>query len=182
MFKIQEVFNAVSIFAAKKDVRYYLNGVCIYHQYNKIVHVAATDGHALAIISNNKLDFDLRKCDQTIISHDDIKKLVVMHGHENLCDYEVDSFKFDPIDGRYPDISRVIPSKTRPCAMDDGIALNMAIMSLPSKLLTKLVKGRAKKVVDHCMHLKFGSANDSIVMEKGIDELNIKIVIMPTRL
>lgn len=104
------------MFQAKQDIRYYLNGIC----FMPDGRVAATDGHRAMIASKheNKLTgnvivsvsksptkrysyalLDTKAC---IVTYHDEHEIMVGAG---IC---------SEIDGKYPDIDRIIPNQTSP--------------------------------------------------------------------
>ena len=104
------------IFQAKQDVRYYLNGIC----FMPDGRVAATDGHRAMIASKheNKLT------DNVIVSVsksptkryayallDTKTKIITYHDEHEIM---VGAGICSEIDGRFPDIDRVIPKQTEP--------------------------------------------------------------------
>ena len=104
------------IFQAKQDVRYYLNGIC----FMPDGRVAATDGHRAMIASKheNKLT------DNVIVSVSksptkryayallDTKTGIVTYHDEH--EIMVGAGICSEIDGKYPDIDRIIPKQTAP--------------------------------------------------------------------
>ena len=106
---------AVSLLAAKTDVRYYLNGVAISQG-----HLVATDGKALAAVSLNDVPPDYT----VIIPLDAIKTFLSMlspkfrktgainldtEAFELSCGTEI-RLPFRPIEGRYPDWQTILPT------------------------------------------------------------------------
>ena len=107
--------RAASIAAATKDICYYLVGVHIAIAHQDYATVYGTDGHILfagraryeslteepmqSIAITEPLDI-VKKCDKRA-------DLFVL---ESLTDgaYMLDGMRFSPIDGRYPDVQRVI--------------------------------------------------------------------------
>lgn len=101
------------IFRAKKDIRYYLNGVC----FMPGGKLAATDGHRLFMGSHeNELT------ENVIVS---IEKSPVKQYDHAICDTETGLVEFFDItaqrvgvglcqlvDGRYPDVDRCMPKET----------------------------------------------------------------------
>ena len=101
------------IFRAKADIRYYLNGAC----FMPGGKLAATDGHRLFIGSHeNELT------ENVIVS---IEKSPVKKYDHAICDTEtglVEFFDFlehrvgvalcQLVDGRYPDVERIMPKET----------------------------------------------------------------------
>ncbi len=101
--------KAVMLAAAKKDVRYYLNGVMVRNG-----EMAATNGHMLLLIKSEKIKSD----GEYIIDNHTLKMIVTVHkGIKGDNPVEVkDStttgigrISITPVDGKFPDINRVIP-------------------------------------------------------------------------
>lgn len=105
--------KAVMLAAAKKDVRYYLNGVMVRNG-----EMAATNGHMLLLIKSDGIKSD----GEYIIDNDTLKKIVTAHkGIKGDNRVEVaDSMTatgnskthIAPLDGKFPDVDRVIPANT----------------------------------------------------------------------
>lgn len=49
--------KAVALFAGKKDIRYYLNGVCV-TSIDGALGLVATDGHRLTVFREEEYDYD----------------------------------------------------------------------------------------------------------------------------
>jgi len=113
-------------FAAKKDIRYYLNGVCL-EIGNKEVRILATDGHVMGV-QRVLLEepIPLSEQFQVIISTDDIKA-IQKSKYDTPLKISIDAMQsdgkryisiddngtirtFPALDGEYPDYRRVIPS------------------------------------------------------------------------
>lgn len=123
---IKDLF-AVSHFAAKKDVRYYLNGIALNRG-----HVVATNGHYMAAIPVNCLSDDI-----DIIIPNDILNLflkgisttdkktekdVEIHldktNNYYFLKFQEIEISFKPIDGTFPDWKRIMPAddlEIEPC-------------------------------------------------------------------
>ncbi len=123
---------AAAIFAAKKDIRYYLNGVCL-EIGNNGARLVATDGHAMIIINLlgpvTSGTETLEKPIQVILSNDDIKRFKPVKsrnafaneitvtvepkqsdGKQYIKVYDNGAtFSFPAIDGHFPDYRRVFP-------------------------------------------------------------------------
>ena len=105
--------KAVSLAAAKKDVRSYLNGVMVRNG-----EMAATNGHMALLIKSESIKSD----GEYIIDNDTLKMIVnlykVVKGDTRI--EVVDSvaitgkskISITPVDGKFPDINRVIPQET----------------------------------------------------------------------
>ncbi len=103
------VIRALVFAAASKDIRYYLNGVFFSPRKG---HAVATDGHMLIVI---KLP-EIIDSDDVIIPIDVCKLAtkkvedVYVNFDKNTITCKTYELGFKPIDGRFPDYSKVIPS------------------------------------------------------------------------
>ena len=105
--------KAVSLAAAKKDVRNYMNGVMVRNG-----ELAATNCHMALIIKSDSIKSD----GEYIIDKDTLKMILTAHkGIKGDTRIEVvdsvaitgkNRISITPVDGEFPDINRVIPQKT----------------------------------------------------------------------
>jgi DNA polymerase III sliding clamp (beta) subunit (PCNA family) len=118
-----ETLRALLPLAAKKDIRRYLNGVYIDFQADKTVYVA-TNGHALGLYTEaveNEHTFSIT------IPSDVVKQLKLMPRTGKWGDLIFNpeanaarivnpgagqDFGFTPLDGKYPDFTKVVPTET----------------------------------------------------------------------
>lgn len=107
--------RAASIAAASKDVRYYLVGVHIAIAYREHATVYGTDGHILFAgrARYESLTDEPMQALAITIPIETVKKCDKKAGVfvlESLSDgaYMIDGMRFMPIDGRFPDVQRVI--------------------------------------------------------------------------
>ena len=116
------VLRAALICAAKKDLRYYLQGVCVSINHPSVAMVYGTDGHVMfAGQCPIQLVYGAPKNygDQIIIPSDTIKAIdkraefidleTIDGGAKDY--YLLGNARFQAIDARYPDISRVVPAR-----------------------------------------------------------------------
>jgi hypothetical protein len=115
------VLRAALICAAKKDIRYYLQGVCVSINHPQIAMVYGTDGHVLFAgqCPIDVIDAPTEYGFQIIIPSDTIKAIdkksefidleTIDGGAKDY--YLLGNARFQAIDARYPDISRVVPSR-----------------------------------------------------------------------
>ena len=105
--------KAVMMAAAKKDIRYYLNGIVVRNG-----ELAATNGHMVLMIKSDCIKSD----GEYIIDNDTLKMIVASHKGikgDNRVEV-VDSMTITgnskihitPVDGKFPNINRVIPQET----------------------------------------------------------------------
>jgi DNA polymerase-3 subunit beta len=127
MFQIdRKALKAVSLFQAVKDIRYYLNGVCIQASPTE-TRLIATDGHTLAahrLACENEGGY----LPELIIPSDTVKQVLAwksinkacadmpmtltINGNECRITWQGDKVAvFKAIDGKFPDYARVIPSE-----------------------------------------------------------------------
>ena len=104
--------KAVMLAAAKKDIRYYINGVMVRNG-----EMAATNGHMLLLIKSESIKSD----GEYIIDNDTLKMIVTSHkGIKGANRVEVvdsmtttgsSKISINPVDGKFPNIYRVIPQE-----------------------------------------------------------------------
>ncbi len=185
IMKLSNMLNSASVFAASKDVRYYLNGVNVNHKDGAVCAIASTDGHCMQLLVNN-LPFavNLANYESFIVSNNDCKRLSSIFALDDVDDISVESIlsHIDPIDGNYPDVRRVIPTE---CAGSDEleIGIDYKYLAKISSSMTKLGKGI--KVKYNGAKFKFRGASKAIRIEidqPAFNGVKALIVIMPMRL
>lgn len=174
--KTSSLFAALEC-SAKKDLRYYLQGINIQITKDAVGMVYGTDGH---ILFAGQLPYDGDYCPPTlnlIIPTDAVKRLDKKAEFAELefdgQNYLLGGARFVPLDGRYPDINRVIPDIDSSTEQSPG-TYNPDL----------LVRGRAAlslylgvKPKDAFALIQRGS--DSAVMHAGTSEC--VVVVMPMR-
>jgi hypothetical protein len=174
-FKTSPLFAALEC-AAKKDIRYYLQGINIQITKPFTGMVYGTDGHILfagQLPYDGAVDVPLN----LIIPTDAVKRLDKKAEFTELefdgQNYLLGGARFVPVDGRYPDIGRVIPSIDSSTEQSPG-TYNPDL----------LVRGRAAlslylgvKPKDTFNFIQRGS--DSAVMHAGVN--TCLVVVMPMR-
>ena len=108
------ILAAAALVAPTKDIRYYVKGVCVF-QRNNIVYVTATDGSSLFI--DTLPDAEPAEQDfEVIIPIDTVKHALkakindfrlVKQSSNGV--WAIGPSAFEPIDGKFPDVLRVIP-------------------------------------------------------------------------
>jgi hypothetical protein len=115
------VLRAALICAAKKDIRYYLQGVCVSINNPNVAMVYGTDGHVLFAgqspivchVAPENYGFDVIIPSDTIKTIDkrvEFVDLMTIEGGEKGY-YLLGNSRFQAIDARFPDISRVVPAR-----------------------------------------------------------------------
>ncbi len=117
--KLKSLLHSVQYAMAQQDVRYYLNGVLLIVEQNKLKAVA-TDGHRLAY-NFTEIEGDYAKQDIIVPRKAILELYKLLNDNEELIDVEFSpqqiKFTFSDItlmskviDGRFPDYERVIPT------------------------------------------------------------------------
>jgi len=115
------VLRAALICAAKKDIRYYLQGVCVSINNPDVAMVYGTDGHVLFAgqsvivchVAPKNYGFDVIIPSDTIKAIDKKAEFIDLETIEGGAKdyYLLGNARFQAIDARYPDISRVVPAR-----------------------------------------------------------------------
>lgn len=168
--------RAAKVCQAKDDVRYYLNGIHIYK--NKI---EATNGHiAVQMTMKNRIKRDLILNIQGPIPKT-AKDSIFVFGKDNFVKH-YDSFGslikisvVDVIDGKFPDINRVLPTKFESV---DSIGVKASYIGLFGEMFD--CKWGAAK-------LQFTGKNGAMLLTAVTDTINDeygnpKFIVMPTRI
>ncbi len=105
--------KAVMLAAAKKDVRYHLNGVMVRNG-----EMAATNGHMVLMIKSDGIKSD----GEYIIDNDTLKMIVSTHkgvkgdnqieAKDGMVITGSSKISINQIDGKFPDVNLVIPQET----------------------------------------------------------------------
>jgi hypothetical protein len=115
------VLRAALLCAAKKDIRYYLQGICISFNHPEIAMVCGTNGHILfagqcpidVIEAPEAYGFEIIVPADVIKGLDKKAEVVMLETIDSMPKgyYVLGNSRFQAIDARFPDISRVIPSR-----------------------------------------------------------------------
>ena len=169
------LLESALIFQARNDVRYYLNGICFMIDGS----IASTDGHRAFIGGrhDNKLTEDViikigksptKRYDYAII--DTKSKIATYHDEVGVM---VGSGICEEIDGRFPDIDRVIPKQTLPAEEISFNAGYLVDIEKAAKLFNPKFCG-----------VKFelnGNTNAAVCCLSAPTGETAKIVVMPMR-
>ena len=163
------------IFRAKADIRYYLNGVC----FMPGGKLAATDGHRLFMGQH-----DNELTENAIVS---IEKAPHKRYAYAVCDTDSGLVEFfndsgsrvgvalcQLVDGRYPDVERVIPKEQAAC---DRIGFNAGYLADVEKC-AKLFNPKWPGVTFELT----GNTNAEVATVKSPTGETAKIIVMPMRI
>jgi hypothetical protein len=174
-FKTSLLFAALEC-AAKKDIRYYLQGINIQITKPFTGMVYGTDGHILfagQLPYDGAVDVPLN----LIIPTDAVKRLDKKLEFTELeydgQNYLLGGARFVPVDGKYPDIGRVIPSIDNSTEQSPG-TFDPALLVRARAALAMYLGTKPKDVFGLIQR-----GSDSAVMHAGTNEC--LVVIMPMR-
>ncbi len=129
---LKKLITMVQYAMAQQDIRYYLNGVLLVIDKNEL-KLIATDGHRLAFIKTNLVDFHEKQ--EIILPRKTISeliKLLIDTDEEIIIELTKNQAKFSfsntslitkIIDGKFPDYDRVIPNYS------NHLILNKAVIT-----------------------------------------------------
>jgi DNA polymerase III sliding clamp (beta) subunit (PCNA family) len=187
--KLINVLNACNVIAPAKDVRYYLNGVALHICVNsgKLIAASATDGHQLILATVNS-GTALQVCRTVVLSKNDIKLINIKYplldvaGFDGVTVSQLSDIvgSCELIDGRYPDITRVLPETGRKADFT-AIGANVEYLANISTIHRAMVKGQKTKQYP-VWSLNMKSASESIVANQEIDGVKMTYVLMPARI
>lgn len=164
------------MFQAKNDVRYYLNGIC----FMPDGRIAATDGHRAMVAS--KHDNKIKNNVIVSVSKSPIKRYAyaLLDTKEKIVTYH-DEFDVmvgagicSEIDGRFPDIDRIIPKQTAPA---EQIGFNAKYLADVEKL-AKLFNPKNESVLFELN----GNTNAALANISAPTGESAKVIVMPTRI
>ena len=162
--------------SAKKDIRYYLMGINIQIKKDAIGMVYGTDGHIL-FAGQLHYEGDFEPLD-IIIPLDTLKKIDKKRGIVELeqinGEYFLDGARFVPVDGKFPDVARVIP--TIEFNAEEKPALYNPDLLVRARNALAIYTDSKKAVATFPMIQR---GDDSAVMHAGTNEC--LVVIMPIR-
>lgn len=163
------------IFRAKADIRYYLNGVC----FMPGGKLASTDGHRLFMCQH-----DNELTENAIVS---IEKAPHKRYAYAVCDTDSGLVEFfndsdfrvgvalcQLVDGKYPDVERVIPKEQASC---DRIRFNAGYLADVEKC-AKLFNPKYQSFIFELN----GNTNASVATVKSPTGETAKIIVMPMRI
>ena len=169
--------RAAQVCQATNDARYYLCGIC----FMADGRVAGTDGHILAIGMPAGYKERVYFVDSADVPQDTIIKLqskvpanvseLTFYIEEKYCRTDKGTLiPFEYVDGKYPDINRIIPTLPR-ASHSTGLAID-------SKLIIRLGQAVTKGTE---LHFYPGTQNDGVLVRTHSDFGDIHFVVMPKR-
>lgn len=189
--RLAQAIKACKNFAAKNDVRYYINGVALYTHGETISSVVATDGHCMAVVGDLELN---RDAEVYIVGNEHIPVLLLAlqglpAGTSTIngmriegCKMHIGDYTIPLIDGRFPDARRVIPVKKRNTSEEIGLQPDYLAKLKPFKSeLCKHLKTKDRNFVGTTM--RAGGANEAVRFDFTNGKVDPAMVIInPMRL
>lgn len=182
------LLESALIFQAKQDIRYYLNGIC----FMKDGRIAATDGHRAFIGSKheNQLEdnvivsvsksptkrYDIAELDTDTgaVTYSTVVNNVKEDGSTEEILTLVGAGICKLIDGRFPDIDRVVPKKTEPTEIVGFNAGYLAHIEKAAKLFNDRFAGVKLELQ--------GNASSAVAVLSAPTGETGKVIVMPMRL
>lgn len=198
MFKLNRVQFAFiaycSQFMGKQDIRFYLNGMRFeVKKGSNELRITATDGNVLAD-SKIILDEPAKSDMAFILGNDDVASLLSMASKiKTAFDAEFDcpiegsiavslagnQVIFKAVEGKYPDVDRVIPDSDRECKLETYLGVNADYIAKVSKGVKAAQK--YNRQVQPYMKVSIRDHTSAILIT--LDRLeNTKTIIMPMRM
>jgi len=173
--------------AAKKDIRYYLNGIHIKCGEDGIVKMEASDGHSGMILTIKSEMFNVEPNTDVILCGVSLANLLKLFGPKAKPTFSISNelarigeYKVEFIDGRYPDLARAMrlySGATSTSCSEIGLNFNH---------LARVCKACELVVHDHTFKVgKFTlrDASDSVLITRIFNEVDtLQVALMPTRL
>ena len=173
--KTSALFAALEC-SAKKDIRYYLQGINIQIKKIGVGMVYGTDGHML-FAGQLPYEGDYVAELNIIIPTDAVKRLDKKPEFTELefdgQNYMLGGARFVPLDGRYPDIDRVIPQIDHNTEQSPG-TYNPDLLVRARAALALYLGVKPKDTFNFIQR-----GNDSAVMHAGVN--TCLVVVMPMR-
>lgn len=170
------LLESALIFQAKKDIRYYLNGIC----FKADGRVCSTDGHRAFIGSKHEGELkedvilSVTKAPAKSYKYAEIYTDSGIVTYYDAFDIRVGVGLCEVIDGKFPDIDRVIPKETAPT---DRIGFNASYLANVEKV-AKLFNPKWASVLFELN----GHTNATVAKLTSYNGEEAKIIVMPMRI
>ena len=168
------IYAAIQSFAAKNDVRYYLNGVHAVSNGHRVT-LEATSGHkAISYTLDHECGpFDVilplvkvgKKNDVTVVVDEALNRAWVQQG----------AWAMPPIDGTFPDVSRVMPDAEE-CS-GEQMAFDPCLLASAYQALEEIRKGEGLFYAPTRLHSN--GENGALLTARAMP--HVTTVVMPMR-
>lgn len=135
---LKSLLDRTAFAMAQQDVRYYLNGLLLELEKDRI-RAVATDGHRLALC-NTETELDLKEPVQVIVPRKGVQELIRLFDEtddsaavrisNNHIQVSIEGLQFTSklIDGKFPDYERVIPELGKSPVIADREKLRQSLI------------------------------------------------------
>ena len=184
--KLLSLFNKTYFSMARQDVRFYLNGLLLETEPNKIKAIA-TDGHRLAA---SEMSVDKKQLTRTasIVPRKAILELIrLLDGNEDVkaeigpnsirLTFNDLSFITKLIDGKFPDYNRVIPTNIKINIQLNSLALKPSLQRV-SILANEKFKGIRLETTGNTLSLSSENPEQEEAYEKISLQEKVKSIIV----
>lgn len=174
----KNVLQGLLTAAAKKDARYYLLGIHVKVNLGGEVVLEATDGHmAMQLTLQENPGFPTDTC--TILDRKSLEQALKLP--EAALVWHEGQYYYGPlpvatIDGRFPDVSRVLP-KNLTAQHTAPVGFDCDLMAQLCKAISLTVKGMKY----HCATMQARGAMDVIIFERDTPDFSLRAGLMPCR-
>lgn len=178
----QNSLNAMLVLAAKKDIRYYLNGLHIEFT-PEFTRVIACDGHKLGIYQKAVDSFNIG-CGSITIPREVIENLPKNAGLLEFTQIDANlwqltagsvSLKFAPCDSKYPDFRRVVDQANK--TSGEAAGFNLDYLNQFEKCGNLLAGSKLK--IGNRVRIHHNGQNGALVTLNGLP--NFAGIVMPLR-
>jgi DNA polymerase III sliding clamp (beta) subunit (PCNA family) len=173
--------------AAKKDIRYYLNGIHVVCGDDGIFKMEASDGHSGMILTIKSEMFNVKPNTDVILCGASLANLLKLFGSKAKPTFSISNesarigeYNVEFIDGRYPDLARAMRlysgATSTPCS-EIGLDLSkLAAVCKSCELVLHNNKFKGAK-------LTLRDASDSVLITQTFNKVDtLQVALMPTRL
>jgi len=173
--------------AAKKDIRYYLNGVHVVCDSAGVVKLEASDGSTGMILTITSCMFNVAPDTNVILCGTSLANLLKLFGSKdtpaltiNNESARIGEYNVNLIDGRYPDLARAMRLNETGTFTGDEIGMNFTLLGKLCKACELVLHGHTFKTG----LFKFRDASTSLLISRKFndDKDLLQVAIMPTRI
>lgn len=170
--------------AAKKDIRFYLNGIHVVRDSDGVVKLQASDGYAGMILENMQHMFNVAPDTDVILCRVSLDNAIKMFGPKATPPLSINNdgarlgeHAVTLIDGRYPDIRRAL--RIDSSGKCDEIGFDFEILATICKACSLVCHDYTYK----CGIFKMRDASDPLLIRRELTDGGVLLAaVMPMRL
>lgn len=182
-----KILKGLLTVAAKKDIRFFLNGIHVTCNNNGVVKLEASDGSTGMILTTTSGMFNVAPNTDVILCGTSLANLLKLFGSKDTPTFTINNesarigeYTVNLIDGRYPDLARAMRLNDTSAFVGDEIGLNFTLLGNLCKACELVLHGHAFKVG----LFKFRDASTSLLISRKFNDNKdlLQVAIMPTRI